>query len=134
MVKRHFITTVVIAALSFVSIPATAQSITTYRWKVLPPVEYDKPYEGHLVVIRGNAKVMTGVCPKTKFPIPLGCAIRHLRQGETVACHVFIAEDDILRTSIWDYEIVLRHERGHCNGWSADHPGMREQVQQASER
>jgi hypothetical protein len=23
------------------------------------------------------------------------------------------------------YEIVLRHEVGHCNGWPGDHPGMR---------
>jgi hypothetical protein len=94
-------------------------------WKVIPPAEYDRPYTGQLTITRGDAKTMKEVCPKTAFPITLGCAHRYTKGGEDYSCHVYIAEDDILRPTGWSYNLVLRHELGHCLGWPGNHPGMR---------
>jgi hypothetical protein len=74
---------------------------------------------------RGDARTMKEVCPKTEFPVTLGCALRYTKGGEDYSCHVFIAEDDILKPTGWNYNLVLRHELGHCLGWPANHPGMR---------
>jgi hypothetical protein len=87
---------------------------------VLPPVEYDKPYPGKLTITRGSQFVMQQGCPKTTLPITLGCA----RHNET-ECWIIIATDPILRAAGLTYEIVLRHEVGHCGGWPNDHRGAR---------
>jgi hypothetical protein len=93
----------------------------------LPPVEYDRPYQGQLTIARGDARTMQAICPKTTFPVTLGCAIRY---REANICHIYIADDEILKAAGWSYEIVLRHEEGHCNGWPADHRGGRPSVAQ----
>jgi hypothetical protein len=63
------------------------------------------------------------------FQIQIRFALRHWRQENDVrvifACHVYIAEDEILKAAGLTYEIAYRHEIGHCNGWPADHPGAR---------
>jgi hypothetical protein len=41
---------------------------------VLPPLEYDHPYGGALMITRGDKEVMTKECPKTPFPITPGCS------------------------------------------------------------
>jgi hypothetical protein len=46
-----------------------------------------------------------------------GCA-RRLLGGAT--CIIYILNDNGLQAIRWDYEIVLRHERGYCNGWHHD--------------
>jgi hypothetical protein len=38
-------------------------------------------------------------------------------------CTVWIMTDEELRKAGWDYNIVLRHEIGHCNGWRHDEDG-----------
>jgi hypothetical protein len=45
-------------------------------------------------------------------------------------CRIIIANDDLLHDRVkalgfWDFEIILRHEIGHCNGWDGDHKGAR---------
>jgi hypothetical protein len=95
------------------------------RWRALPPEEFDRPYQGILTITRGNAEVMQKECPKTPFPIALGCARRATLNGEPYTCRVWVVEDSILQPTGWTYEIVLRHEVGHCNGWPGDHAGMR---------
>jgi hypothetical protein len=109
-----------------VSISAHAQNAPLQgRWKALPPEEFDRPYQGLLTITRGDAAVMEKNCPKTAFPITLGCAKRYTMNGQDYSCYVHIAEDSILQPTGWSYEIVLRHELGHCLGWPANHPGMR---------
>ena len=95
------------------------------NWSVLPPKEYDRPYTGQLTIARGDARTMTAICPNPGYPVPLGCAIHYLLEGKDLSCHIYIADDEILKSSGWGYGIVLRHEIGHCNSWPADHPGMR---------
>jgi hypothetical protein len=70
-------------------------------------------------------------CPKTPWPVTLGCAAHDIQwDGERVVvpateCFVYIAEDDILEKAGWTYDTLMRHERGHCNGWPQSHPGAR---------
>ncbi len=101
-------------------------SFTLGRWKFLPPVEYDHPYKKPLTIARGNEATMKAICPIVPlFPTPLGCSIRYTIAGKDHSCHIYIAEDEILKQTGWPYELVLRHEIGHCNSWPANHPGMR---------
>ena len=89
-----------------------------------PPQQYDRPYEGKLIVTRGNEYDMTSLCPKTSLPITLGCAF--LRQAK---CEIVIADDDILKDAGWTFEIVKRHEEAHCGGWPND-PSRRKVAQE----
>jgi hypothetical protein len=100
---------------------ADAQTPLISRTLVVPPLEYDYPYQGTLTITRGDKDVMMGLCPKTALPITLGCARRY---GPSV-CHIYIAADEILNVAGWAYETVRRHEIGHCNGWPNDHAGAR---------
>jgi hypothetical protein len=86
---------------------------------VLPPVEYDHPYKGRLVVTRADRSGIRKSCPNTFFP-PLGCAYRH-----ATSCKVVLATDELIRAAGEDPDIVWRHEIGHCNGWPTDHRGAR---------
>jgi hypothetical protein len=97
---------------------------TPQGFLALPPEKYDRPYEGQLTIARGDARTMQAVCPKTAFPITLGCAIRYTKDGKDYSCTIYIAEDDILKPTGWTYKLILRHERAHCGGWPANHPGM----------
>jgi hypothetical protein len=89
---------------------------------VLPPVEFDRPYTGKLKMIRGDAFLMSKLCPKTPFPITLGCAYSSPDKSE---CVVIMAEDGIIYDAGWTRELVWRHERAHCLNWGNDHKGAR---------
>ena len=91
------------------------------RRGVLPPPEYDRPYRGILLEIRGDKEMMARLCPKTwMVPVTLGCAYVHERD-----CTIVVANDDILEAAGWRFEIVKRHEVDHCGGWPNHHPGAR---------
>jgi hypothetical protein len=64
----------------------------------LPPLEYDHSYGGALMITRGDKEVMTKECPKTPFPITLGCSHEYPSSN---LCHVFIASDEILKAVGW---------------------------------
>ena len=89
---------------------------------VLPPVEYDKAFTGKLQEIRVPPETMRTICPKTNMPLTLGCAYPTRDQSE---CLIIMVADEIIRAAGWTAEIVRRHEIGHCNGFPADHRGMR---------
>jgi hypothetical protein len=110
---------------------AAAQNGTQWDMAGLPPVEYDKPFAGKYSEIRVGATVMGYVCPKTPWPVTLGCAVHDTqRDSERITvpateCIVYIANDDILEKAGWSYDILMRHERAHCHGWPQSHPGAR---------
>jgi hypothetical protein len=126
-----------VASVALILLPLSAAAqkpIVGTQWNAagLPPVEYDKPFFGKYTEVRVGAAVMAKVCPKTPFPVTLGCAVSNLmRDSEeriTVPaseCVVYIADDDILEKAGWSYDILMRHERAHCLGWPASHPGQR---------
>jgi hypothetical protein len=137
-----FITLALLAALA--ATPAAAQSRMEQSWlknltpdpprqkaasrQILPPVEYDRPYPGQLVVTRvATEREVVNLCPKTAFPQKLGCSYMKDRMpdGSWAKCFVIMVADDIIAAAGFTPEIVSRHELGHCNGWAGDHWGAR---------
>jgi hypothetical protein len=84
-----------------------------------PPEEYDHPYEGKLLISRENEQeTMRLVCSRTSGRPVVACAMNW--GGE---CVIKLARERDMTVSL---DVVLRHEIGHCNGWSSpDHRGMR---------
>ena len=83
----------------------------------LPPPEFDHEFKGELKVVRGSQQELRTACPNSFHPgnIALGCT-RLIYD----TCTIYILNDQGLQATGWDYEIVLRHERAHCNGWRHD--------------
>jgi hypothetical protein len=54
--------------------------------------------------------------------VALGCSVRYPNPDR---CYITIATDDIIRKTLLNYEIILRHEVAHCNGWPQNHPDGR---------
>jgi hypothetical protein len=98
------------------------------RW-VLPPVEYDRPFGGHMDVLREFTEVQMAVlCPRdTSGRVALACAFA---RGPKY-CLVLVAAEDAIRARGWTEDTILRHERGHCNGWTDKHPGSRLATEQS---
>lgn len=114
------------AALVLLPSLAMAQALLPGNSYWIPPEQYDKPFTaGPTIVVRGDEKLMGQICPKTPFPITLGCRVSLNSATPSPVCFIVIANDDILASQGWNRAEVLRHEKGHCHGWPADHPGMR---------
>jgi hypothetical protein len=108
---------------------AYTQPIVYPNWKPLPPLEYDFPYEGKLLIVRSEADLPDfHMCPK---PEPgryiLGCAIRYRNADGSLMkkCDIYIAPESLIGKYGLSFEDALRHEMAHCNGWPGHHPGMR---------
>src|SRR5262245_2686609 len=97
--------------------PLTPQYVAWLRsTNYLPPEEFDHEFKGELKVVRGTQAQLREACPGT-FNLgwnAIGCAIPSL--GGTV-CTIYILNDQGLQSIGWEGEVVLRHERAHCNGW-----------------
>src|SRR5262245_40572629 len=91
------------------------------RMKMLPPPPYHKPYGGTATIYRlATPEELYKAC-RTKPIYPLACALRYSSQR----CEIYIMDDEHLKAAQWPYEVILRHEFGHCNDWPADHQGSR---------
>lgn len=89
---------------------------------ILPPVEYDHPFQGRLIVEVLPLSDTVQRChdrgyPNSDacawyFPDPLGPSRR--------ACHVIYPslKETGWRRFVW----LIRHETAHCNGWPGWHP------------
>jgi hypothetical protein len=85
--------------------------------RYLPPSEYDHAYDGELTVLRTLESVVFRACAVRLKPDqhPLGCS--RITSSLPRKCTVWIVTDEELKDGGWNYDIVLRHETGHCNGW-----------------
>jgi hypothetical protein len=129
--------------LAFISYPAHPQKITVIPVKpitgqttppapvrptakfILPPVEYDKHYDGDLTIkIVPDIISLKAACVSGDNPLPAGmmlaCAWHNAK-----SCVIYMVEDRVMREHNWNTGLLLRHEIAHCNGWPADHPGER---------
>lgn len=87
--------------------------------RILPPVEYDKPYTGKLTIERAaTPEDVRRMCNLDKTA--LACAIRS--EG---SCRIVIVPDDLIKISGYTTEVVMRHEVSHCVGWPKDHRNSR---------
>jgi hypothetical protein len=83
---------------------------------ILPPAEFDHPYNGALYIVRGTQKELRAARPtsfRSQTSLALGCR-PHL---DADGCTIYIAHDADLALGGLNYDIVFRHERAHCLGW-----------------
>jgi hypothetical protein len=90
---------------------------------ILPPAEYDHPYEGDLTIkIVATLEELYALCGLKEdiTPNALACAF-----PSSNSCIFLLVSDEIMRKRGWTTGLLFRHEIGHCNGWPGDHPGER---------
>jgi hypothetical protein len=108
-----------------------------YSWNILPPVQYDYPYEGKVYVnrmLQGSAVYTFCGAPQEDDAL-LACAHAWPKH-----CTLTVAPESVFKeylNRLWYRygsgiitlpllkEVVIRHEHGHCNGWLGKHMGMR---------
>jgi hypothetical protein len=91
--------------------------------KTLPPVEYDRFYDGVELIIKvvSELEEMPRLCPGLPAYNLMGCA----HAGGFNKCTIILRDDAYIRSLGWTTALVLRHELAHCNGWPKTHPGIR---------
>jgi len=105
---RKFISAAIILALCT---PAMAQSALPGK-VALPPKEYDGvkiPGQVEIVVKLPDYGIVRFSCKSEKA---IACTVRNDKE-----CLI------LLGPATHNSEDALRHERGHCAGWAADHKG-----------
>ena len=86
-------------------------------WVFRPPPEYDKPFDGLVVIQEFRGEEMKGACFRRGF----ACA--EFVTGNPAVCTIKLLVDFIKPPL--NREETIRHEIGHCNGWPATHPGSK---------
>ena len=88
---------------------------------MLPPPKYDGPYMGgQLIITKWNDySLIRMICMDT--PNPIAC---WYKTYETVSV-MLISCLVMLGPVAHDNALVLRHEIGHCNGWTDKHEEAR---------
>jgi len=117
-------------ALMFMALrPVQAQTVTTVpvtpvptEHKILPPPEYDHVYEGDLTIIMVKTIEELLILCNVDGPNTLACSIRAY---DKKSCVIIMVDDEVMRLRGWSSGLLLRHEMGHCNGWTQAHEGQR---------
>jgi hypothetical protein len=114
-------TLISLLALTLIAAPAAAGG-KPREVRLVPPPEYERPYKGELVIVDANQEMVREKCPAAKFTlgVSLGCAHR----GATY-CWIYLAPKADMKAAGFPYDLVLRHEIAHCNGWPGDHRDAR---------
>jgi hypothetical protein len=90
------------------------------RSMILPPPEFDRPYDGKLIVTRVKTPdEIKAKCPEANYGAgtPLGCA----RTPPSLAwCEIYLLPDKLIAAYNVDPEHAMRHELAHCSGWIHD--------------
>jgi hypothetical protein len=95
------------------------------RTPLLPPEEYDHPYTGpSLKITVHTTEELREICyvykqqwPNMKSP-PVACTDR----WPDGRCHVHMNSPEVLKSLGTSWDVILRHEIAHCNGWPGDTP------------
>ena len=105
MTKVHIISLAILAA------SIAAPEAKEINWLAsVPPVEYDRTYIHKLLIQRFSVK--------EKIPCKDGKLACAWRAKDGRWCYIALATDKLLATEHHTYASVMRHELGHCNGWS----------------
>ena len=88
----------------------------------MPPPEYDYVYEGDLTIVMVKTVEELLILCNVDSPNTLACSIRAY---DTKSCVIIMVEDEVMRQRGWTTGLLLRHEMGHCNGWTQAHEGQR---------
>jgi hypothetical protein len=111
------------------AVPWTAQDdavlVARQDFPILPPPEYDHPFAGKLVIIRAlGAGDTIWMCPKPALGMTMTLCTLPLGPSACVIFQMPEVEKETIKLG-WTLNILMRHEIAHCNGWPADHPGLR---------
>lgn len=87
----------------------------------LPPAEFDKPYQGQLQMIVVPPLEVHFQCTGSRQPI-FGQWVGGCAQPHEGGCTIIMPSHGPSKEYL---QRLYRHERGHCNGWPADHPNPR---------
>ena len=119
----------VIAALLLATGTANAwQRALSFQEQFLPPKEFDHEYTGALTIFKdlksedlpaGCQKAVAEMKRPDLLPEALACSTANHFGPDT--CAIWIVGKDIIEYEGWDYDIIMRHEIGHCNGWRHEH-------------
>jgi hypothetical protein len=87
----------------------------------LPPAEFDRPYTGgQMIVTKWNDyNLLRLICKDDPTAIACSYRVYDSVTGKSLSCLI------MLGPAAHDDKRVLRHEIGHCNGWSNKHEGAR---------
>jgi hypothetical protein len=110
------IRTVIIALVGAIIIIALALAARAQAY--LPPIEFDRPYQGRLIIHEEQTmEDLKDQCGKTA----LACA----KSGDGW-CYIFKLPNELLRALGYNPDHIMRHEHGHCHRpkW-LDHEGSR---------
>jgi hypothetical protein len=109
--------------------PAKPVTVKPIPLLLLPPAAYDRPFDGYQEVVRPKTEQeLREQCDGAKFGPTLGpmaCSMKlvNRKAPSLKGCRIVINSDEYLKKYGIPYDVVLRHELGHCNGWPSDHPG-----------
>lgn len=88
---------------------------------MLPPVQFDHPYNGMVIEMTMTAEQVAMVC---KNPLAEACTIIGPNfPGDK--CFIVIPKVGPGGVSQRTQTLLRRHEVGHCNGWGSNHAGGR---------
>lgn len=111
--------TLLILAVQTISNSLPAQQYPmAYQERVLPPAQYDHDYDGELIIRHMSEREIYEQCrtaARDGYGKPFACSRAFL--GEPKRCFVYMMIESDLAKLGWNYNIVMRHELGHCNGW-----------------
>ena len=90
-----------------------------YQEKLLPPEEFDHEYDGELTIKYMTPDDIHRLCNPAlnvkNGQQALACTRAFLSLPKSCIIYMMTAQE--LEKRGWSYDIVLRHETGHCNGW-----------------
>jgi hypothetical protein len=93
--------------------------------QILPPVIFDKPYDGTTIIVEAASKahlrLMCGNTPLNN-KLGIGCALLY---PATNTCRIVVAPEADIIAAGYTRRLVIRHESGHCWSWPSTHPGAR---------
>jgi hypothetical protein len=85
---------------------AAAMTLMLY----LPPARFDHPFAGTIEMKWTTSEQIQVYCPGTDG---VACILSSSPEHCVIAFNV----DYMI-----EYDLIMRHERGHCNGWPSTHP------------
>ena len=88
-----------------------------FQERLLPPKEFDHKYDGELTIkymIPEDIHRLCNPALNVKGQQALACTRADFKPNR---CTIYMMTAQELEKRGWSYDIVLRHEIGHCNGW-----------------
>lgn len=118
--RRPMIKLVVTALVAAIMVIALALAARAQTGTVpLPPIEFDRPYTGRLIIHTfDNTDDLILHC--NSKPTTLACA----RHGDGW-CFIYKVTNRMIEVRGYNPDHVMRHEHGHCNNWSGKHDNAR---------